>query len=382
MASPAWTLPASTIRYRQAADAWPVRPAHRWSLRLVYFVPLAALAWWALPGPEPVGPNAALAARGALVVWGDTDLGWVGEVWPPLAAGLAALLGQSGLGYVLVAAAVVAFSLQGLASTMVREGFGGWATSAVIATVMLAPPTTYLVATDLQSVLGLALLVTALAGIASFVERGSTEAGFRAGLALGVAVMVDPAAWPYALTLGLVAPFFARHAGRRGPSAQLATVAVLLFPPAAAMGFWWYLSWWFSPTQFGGLLEAGATWFPGGVGPAAQAATGAVLLGIAASPLFLVAAWARAVREPWSLIAPAIAVVGLWTSLWLGVRQPGGQTYLLLVVLYVTLLAVRRPTGRRQVVIVVTAAVQLVLVWWVSLTAGTPLTSWLRGLLG
>lgn len=382
MASPASPLPRTSPR-RYAADTWPTGRGARWALRGGLALPFAAVALLSRDAGWVPAANEALAARGDLVQWGDTGLAWIAQVFPPLSAALAALLGGSTLAMSLVAAAVLGFTLQRLAAVLVREGLGPWATAAVLATLVLTPPLYYLAANDLVSLLGVALLVLALDGIAAFVEQRSTEAGFRAGLALGVAVMLDPGAWLYALTLAAVAPFFARRAGRSGRRSHEATVAVLLFPALAAVAFWLYASWWFSADPLGGMQAATpAGWLPGGAGASATEALRQIALALVAAPLVLVAATVRAVRDPWSLIAPGIALVGLYLSLWLGLREATGQTWIVLTALYVLLLAPRDPTPRRRLVIVVAAAVQIAFGWLVVLTSGGTLGDWARAVLG
>ncbi|TKR22985.1 hypothetical protein FA014_13555 [Cellulomonas hominis] len=382
MASLASPLPRTSPR-RYAADTWPARPAARWGLRVALALPFVAVALLSRAAGWVPAANEALADRGALVRWGDSGLAWIAEVFPPLSAALSSVLGGSTLAMSLLAAVVLGFTLQRLAAVLVREGAGPWATAAVLGTLVLTPPLYYLAANDLVSLLGLALLVLALDGIAAFVEQRSTEAGFRAGIALGVAVMLDPGAWLYALTLAAVAPFFARRAGRSGRRANEATVAVLLFPAAAALGFWLYASWWFSADPLGGMEAATpAGWLPGGAGPAAVDALRQIALALLAAPLVLVASTVRAVRDPWSLIAPGIAVVGLYLSLWLGLREAAGQTWIVLTALYVLLLAPRAPGPRRRALIVVAALVQVAIGWLVVLTSGGTLGDWARAVLG
>lgn len=325
--------------------------------------------------------NAALAARGARIQWGDASLHWIGEVFPPLSVALASLLGSSSIAYAVVAALVVAGSAQRLTGVLVRGRFGRWASAAVALALLAAPPTLYLVTNDLQSILGVALVAVALHGIGSFVLNGSTEAGFRAGLAMGVAVVVDPAAWLYALVLAAAAPFFARRAGRQGPMSHVATVAVLVFPAAAAMGFWAYLTWWFVPDPGESLRAIFFSGFDNGAGVSPTESALMVLLGLAASPLALIAAYSRSIRDPWTLIAPAIGLTGLWASLWLGLREVGGQTYLMLLVLYITLLAERAPRRTERAVITVAAIAQLGIIWWLSLNQAAAVKDWLTELL-
>lgn len=382
MASPASPLPRTSPR-RYAADTWPTAPAARWGLRIALALPFVAVALLSRAAGWVPAADEALADRGALVQWGDSGLSWIAQVFPPLSAAVAALLGGSTLAMSLLAAVVLGFTLQRLTAVLVREGLGPGATAAVIGTLVLTPPLYYLAANDLVSLLGIALLVLALDGIAAFVEQRSTEAGFRAGLALGVAVMLDPGAWLYALTLAAVAPFFARRAGRSGWRANEATVAVLLFPAVAAVAFWLYASWWFSADPLGGLEAATpAGWLPGGAGASATEALRQIALALLAAPLVLVASTVRAVRDPWSLIAPGIAVVGLYLSLWLGLREAAGQTWIVLTALYVLLLAPRDPGPRRRAAIVVAAVAQLAIGWLVVLTSGGTLGVWARAVLG
>lgn len=382
MASPASLLPRTSPR-RYAADTWPARPAARWVLRAALALPFVAVVLLSRRSGWVPTANEALAARGDLVQWGDTGLAWIAQVFPPLSAALASLLGGSTLAMSLLASAVLGFTLQRLAAVLVREGLGAGATAAVLAVLVLTPPLHYVAANDLVSLLGLALLVLALDGIAAFVEQQSTEAGFRAGIALGVAVMVDPGAWLYALTLAAFAPFFAGRAGRSGRRANRATVAVLLFPALAAVGFWLYASWWFSADPLGGMQAATpGGWFPGGASASAVSAAQQIALALLAAPLVLVAATVRAVRDAWSLIAPGIALVGLYLSLWLGLREAAGQTWVVLTALYVLLLAPRDPSPRRRLVVVAAAVAQLAIGWLVVLTSGGTLGDWSRTLLG
>ncbi|MEV7971752.1 hypothetical protein [Cellulomonas sp. NPDC089187] len=380
MASP--PIPSTRSRDSQrrlAADTWPIRTSERWLLRLTLAFPFVLVALVSGSGYVP-GPNRALAARGDLIEWGDTGLGWMAQVFPPLSAALSAVVGGSDLALNLVAAVVLGFVLQRLAGVLARRGVGLWATAAVLGTLVFTPPLYFLAASDLQSLLGLALVVIALDGIASFVEEQNTEAGFRAGIALGVAVMVDPGAWFYAIVLGIAAPFFARRAGRKGRGSNRATVAVLLFPAIGAVAFWLYASWWFSRDPWGGL-EASAVqgWFPISAGTAA----GLIAQGIIAVPLFVVATGFRLVRDRWSLIAPLIAIIGLYLSLWAGLRQAGGQTYVLLTAMYVLLLVARRPNRVRRRVILLTALVQIALGWTlVLISPDSPITVWLSTVTG
>lgn len=360
-------------------DLWPVRPAARWLLRAALALPFVLVAVTSRSLTDPSGANVDLARRGALIDWGSTRLGWVAEVFPPLSAGIASVLHGSALGMHLVAAVVIGFSLQRLAGILVGHGVGGPATVAVMATLVLTPPLHYLAVHDLQAVLGLVLVVLALQGIDGFVVRRSTESGFRAGIALGVAVMVDSGAWLYALTLAAVAPFLATRGGEAAPGRNRATVGVLAFPAAAALVFWLYICWWFSGDRSGGLLAAPVDgWFPGGVGASGRHALLQLGEAVLAVPLFVTALGFRLVRNRWSLVAPAVAIVGLFLSLWLGLRQASGQGYVSLTALYVLLMVVRQPSRRRRQLITAVALLQIGIIWTILLVTTNPIGTWLR----
>ena len=91
----------------------------------------------------------------------------------------------------------------------------------------------------------------------------------------------------------------------------------------------------------------------------------------------------RLVRDRWSLIAPIIAIAGLYLSLWAGLRQAGGQTYVLLTALYVLLLVARRPSRTRRRIILASALMQIALGWGILLLiADSPIYDWLRVVTG
>ncbi|GIG34993.1 hypothetical protein [Cellulomonas pakistanensis] len=142
MASPASPQLRTSPR-RYAADTWPAGPAARWALRVGLALPFAVVALLSRDAGWVPTANEALAARGDLVQWGDTGLAWIAQVFPPLAAALASLLGGSTLAMSLVAAVVLGLTLQRLAAVLVREGLGPWATAAVLGTLVLTPPLYY-----------------------------------------------------------------------------------------------------------------------------------------------------------------------------------------------------------------------------------------------
>jgi hypothetical protein len=286
-------------------------------------------------------------------------------------------LGTHRNGYVIAAAVVIALTTARLTGVLVQRGFGVIPTIVVTMAFVASPPVLQMISVDLECTLGLALVALGLDGIASFVGSRSTEAGFRAGLAFGLAVMIEPDAWPYVLAIGLGAPLIARRAGHRGASSGMATIAVLIFPAVAAITFWWYLAWWFSRLTFGGIEHHVHMWFITGAGPAAATASGILLHALASAPLFVAAAAIKTVTDPWRLAAPAIAIAGMWLAQWFGVATPSGQAYGLLMFLYIINLAAMSPNRRRKQLIVAVAVLQIALVWWISVYSGM-FSLWLR----
>lgn len=369
---------------RKPVSIWPRSARNRWLIRAAVTVPvLAILLTIARLDPSPWTSNDALAARGELIDWGSGDLSWVAGVFPPLSAALSSLLQGNGTAFLVVASVVIGLTMQRCMGVLRRRKFSWPTTVLVLATVVLSPQLYFLATRDLQSILGLALLLLALDSLEVFVVRRATEQGFWAGIALGVAVMVDPSMWVYALIVAAVGPLIADRSGHLGQGAHTATALVLAFPAAAALSFWIFVSWWFTSDPLAVLRGFANPWFPGGVGASAKAAGVVFVLALLMSPLFVIAVLVRIrLGQHRVLIAPAIALLGLFLSLWLGVRSPGGHSYLVMVILYVVMLSPFRPTSKRQSLIRAAAMLQLLLAWLAPLLRGDQsiVGQWIREL--
>ncbi|GAA2238036.1 hypothetical protein GCM10010401_07820 [Rarobacter faecitabidus] len=378
-------VPQRGMRRRaNAVNVWPSSFLYRWLLRLGVAVPTFALLYWVTQIlPLANTANDRLAARGDLIVWGASDLYWVAKVFPPLSAALSSIIRGNGLAMLAIAALVIGLLSQRAMGVLRRRQFGWPATFAVLATIWLSPALYFLASRDLQSILGLALLLLALDSLETFVVNRSTEHGFWAGIALGVAVMVDPSMWVFVVIIAAIGPFIAERSGHLGPGSHGATAIVLSFPALAALGFWIFVSWWFTADALGVLRGFADPWFPGGVGGSARAAGSSLVFSLASSPLFLVAYTMRLrLGELRRLVAPTVAVVGMVLALWLGVRSAGGHSYLLMILLYIVVLSPMRPSRRRQGLIIGSALAQLVLAWFLPLVRGSssPIGSWVRDL--
>lgn len=378
------------------AGLWPETAWKRWGLRAAYAAPFLILAVVTDRSVHASTANLALVARGNQIRWGDSGLSWIAKVFPPIPAAISSLLGGSTLALSIAAAVLLGFALQRLTGVLIRRGFGTIASFSVMATLVLTPALPYLATNDFQSLLGLVLVLAALDSIALFVERRSTESGFLAGIALALAVMVEPGAWAFVPMLAAIAPFIARESrprdargvplpaqgGGGSMSSNLATMLILLFPAVSAIVFWLYISLWLSADPFGGLAQAPVNgWFPGGVAAAGKDAMVSLLLGFVSAPLFLYGVILRVRREPLSLLAPLVAMVGYAASLWLGLREAAGESYLIPVIFYILLLSGNRPSQRQRIVVMGISAVQIVLVWAIAWSISPAIMMWVRSLL-
>ncbi|GAA2518270.1 hypothetical protein [Rarobacter incanus] len=360
---------AARPRKLQPIDSWPPTSTERWLLRLAIAVPVFVGLWLIhIYDPDAATSNTALAARGALIDWGSSDLSWIAGVYPPLSAALSALVGGHQVAFIAIAAAVIGMTGQRALGVLHRRKFGNLATALVMGTYLLSPQLFFLASRDLQSILGLALLMLALDSLETFVVKRATEQGFLAGISLGVAVMVDPSMWIYALIIAAVGPFIADRSGHLGRGAHTATAVVLAFPAAAALLFWIFVSWWFTADPVSVVTGFANPWFPGGVVESGRAALISVALTLLASPLFVSAYVIRVIGgQVRRLIAPTIAMTGMAVSVWLGVRTASGHSYIVAILLYLVMMGPQSPSKRRRVVICTAAAIQLVLAWAIPL---------------
>lgn len=283
----------------------------------------------------------------------------------------------------LVIAGCVFAALAGLvvAERLTARGLPLWLRVALVAAIMATPAAWYVLTQDTAAVMGLSLLVVAIDGFERFAMEGETIGGFVTGLALGAAVLCDPAAVIYALALAAAAPLIAiaRYRGERGVTQ--ATVLVFAFPAAAALASWWFVEWRFTGSAFHTVrVDLDLFAFPGGfwstVADALHRLGGVVLR----SPLFVAVAIVMAIHRPLSMLGgyllPLLALVVGWT---VGLNYPD----VLAVVLLATLAAMTIPEriGTPDHVLIAVGVVAELAIAWTWLPSSSVVEPWLNRLL-
>jgi hypothetical protein len=222
---------------RERLDRFPRTTAWRWIVRAFFTV------LFGLP-PIVIGggglgsvntPNQQLLDHLATISWDRADQNWIGEIFPPLSSLLAAAVSPFGrVGLSVVGAVIVGFFLQKLLEIMVQRRFP-IAVGAVLLVALAANPLfAYTTTENLPALMGLTFFALGIADVARFNSWGSTQAGFRAGMMLTLAVLSDSSALLYVGAAALSVPFLrVRREGQRGLRA--ANLLVVIYPTVAAM---------------------------------------------------------------------------------------------------------------------------------------------------
>jgi hypothetical protein len=326
--------------------------------------------------------NARLEQSGALIDWGSRDLGaFLGEMYPPIPVAIASLLpgGAAALGFVgaLFAGIVLHTLWERLRVREVR----GWLIGVLLATFAASPPFGFIATQDLSGFLGLALFAVALTEFLRFAAEGDTEAGFKCGLNLGLAVACDPAAIIYAACLGVAAAPVALSRYRGEKHSARAAALVIAFPALAAIACWTFLVWVFTGsgrvwlTSIPGVFE-----FAGGAWDSLVDAMRRTWFALLASPLFILTQALLIRRRAEAVFVALLPLVGTTLGLWFGLRVANGATTVLLGI--VALASVpRRPSLVVSTVLAACAVAGFALVSLrIALPSG-PVREWLEAIL-
>ena len=215
---------------------FPSRPWARWLVRALFALPLVATALVIhLWGDAIAGtPNAVLLERVSAISWDRADPTWLGQIYPPGSTLLASLVPGGRLGLALVGALAAGVFLQKILEIMVQRKFHR-STAAILMVALAANPVFfYLVTEDIASFLGLMFFGLAVSDMVRFVTWRDTRSGFRAGLLLMAATLVDLMAIVYVLAALLTVPFV-RSARAEQPGSRWSNALVLIYPTAAAL---------------------------------------------------------------------------------------------------------------------------------------------------
>jgi hypothetical protein len=210
--------------------------------------------------------------------------------------------------------------------------------------------------------MGLAFFALGISDVARFNSWGSTQAGFRAGLMLMLAVLSDTSALLYVGAAAASVPFLRlRRQGQRG--ARAANLLVVVYPTVAALAAIVALNLIFLRTPL--TRQASAVFDGAGdrfahLGDVFSQPQGWLLLASVGS------AWlvALIVRRPAAIFISTLVFVAILVAFVLGMLASGsaGNTFILMTVMAAALI----PAGRSRVVnlsLLVIALLQIVIAW-------------------
>jgi hypothetical protein len=375
MASPTLTappLPTPTRDSRPRRYAWPSDWRLRTLIGLALSVPYIVLAVRAYGNGYSDSSNAALERQSDLIHWGSSNLHFVGSIYPPLPAAIAAIL-PNAMALGIVGGLAAGGILEAVASRLARHGYP--LPGVLVLTLALggSPSFALTATTDLAAFMALTFLVLSLDGFIRFVFLGQTHGGFQAGLAIGVAGLCTPAAAVCAVGFAVAAPLVARHR-YRGARAARATAAVLLFPTVAGVASWIFLCWRFTGSPLGWLRRVAPQVWEGSLsGHQLVTALKGVGTPLMLTPVFVVASvlllWRR---RPIPAIGICLPIVCVVVAVWIGLPFPATSTAVVLGVVGLMALPVR-PSKPLLITICVIALAGLAAKW------GYPVSSTLHG---
>lgn len=363
---------------RTRFDPFPRNPIWRWMLRIGTAAPyvLLALLLEAVPHPE-TAPNADLAAAVEAIDWTRGDAEWLAMLYPHTAILIASANPFGRVGLSVIGAIAAGFLVQKVAEIIAQRSIPR-STGIILVLALAANPLfAYFALENLPGFLALTFLGLALADLVRFVNWGSTEAGFRAGILLMLAALSDPSGILYALVAVLASPFL-RHGRPPAGGLRAANMLVLAFPTLGA----------FATIMFLNVLFFGSVW--PGLDLAAMA--GALPTGVAALLVHyttptgwliaapLVSSWlvAAIVRRPAAIPVSTIVFVLLNVAFLLGAFHPGaaGASFLLLSLLAITLIPGAR-TPLTNALVDLVAVLQILIAW--SAALGRPIVlEWMQ----
>lgn len=349
---------------RSRLDPFPRNPVWRWMLRLGTAAPLVLLALLLerVPHPESA-PNADLEAAVAAIDWTRGDAEWLAMLYPHVSIMLASANPFGRVGLSVIGAIAAGFLLQRVAEIIAQRAIPR-STGIILVIALAANPLFASFALEnLPGFLALTFLGLALADLVRFVNWGSTESGFRAGILLMLAAVSDPTGILYVLVAVLASPFL-RPGRPSAPGLRAANMLVLAFPSLGAFATIAFLNLLFFGSAWPGLdVAAIVAGVPSGV---------AELIALYATPTgWLIAAplassWlvAAIVRRPAAIPVSTIVFVLLNLAFLVGAFHPGaaGVTFLLLSLLAITLIpGARSPLS--NVLVDLVAVLQIGIAW-------------------
>ncbi|TXK17513.1 hypothetical protein [Homoserinibacter sp. GY 40078] len=352
----------------------------RWVMRIAFAAPTALAAVLAEIGGvrSRKTPNDELLDRVSSISWSEGGVDWIGELFPPLTAGIAVLIGWTGpLGLAMVGAAIGGLLLQQMSQIMVQRRFRIALRIPLLAAVGLNPLFPYNATENLGAFLGIAFFGVGIANAARFLLWGHTRGGFTAGILFMLAVLSDRAAILYVLSALIAAPFLS-ESRRFGARARWANVVVLAYPSAAAIGSVVALHTIFLGSPVPPQVER-AIIGAGGV-PASVGISGTTEGYLLIATVILAWAASLVLRRPSGILVSSLIFVAVEVGLVIGLIPPNsvGNTYLLLVLMMIALV----PTAKTRTTGVLLGVLGIVLnaVAWITAFANPISRDWLMAI--
>lgn len=359
----------SNRRHRRSRlDPVPRSPLWRWMLRLSAAAPfvLLALLLQAVPPPVP-SPNADLEVRVAAIDWTRGDAEWLAMLYPHVAIMLASANPFGRVGLSVFGAVAAGLLIQKVVEIVVQRAIPR-STGVILVIALAATPLFAFVALEnLPGFLALGFFGLSVADLVRFVNWGSTQSGFRAGILLMLSALSDPSGILYVLVAVLASPFL-RPGRSTAPGLRAANMLVLAFPALGAFATIVFLNLLFFRAPWPGLDVAEvAARVPAGIDE---------LVGLLVAPTGwliaapLVSSWlvAAIVRRPVAILVSTAVVLLLAVASILDIVHPGvaGIAYLVLTLLAIVLIpGARSPFSTLLVTLV--AVLQVAIGWALAL---------------
>lgn len=356
------TAPGRLARTR--IDPFPVIAWRRWLLRLAMAIPYAVIGVFATSTgrliPESTPNIDQLKAVSQINLMGG-DIGWIGELYPPLGTILVSVIPGGSTGLAVVAALAAGIFLQKMIEAMHQRRFHPAKTVAFALAIGANPLFAYTVTQNLQGFLGIALFGLGAADMVRFIAGRDTQAGFRAGLLFMATSLVQASGLLYVTVAALSAPLISL-ARRHERGARASNILVILFPTFSVFASLAFLELVFlhsdSPLLASRINYDPARWeiLPHLV----TTLDGFLLL----APM--VSGWALAilVRRPGAILISTMLFAALVAAYIVGLipGNAGGNVYLTMIIMGVAILPAAT-TNRASVLITSVAALQIVIAW-------------------
>lgn len=214
-------------------EKYPRSRVVRWSVRLALAAPYVLFVVWfnfANHHDWSGTANAALVDRVAQVGAGQPSV--MSHVFPPITSVLALLVPGGAFGLAIVGALTSGILLQLFAQSFVRKKFALWLRIVMLGLFVLNPVWVYLLATNLETTLGLTFFGLGMVALVRFVTYANTQAGFRAGLLFAASALSD-STMIFAAIIGAAAATLIVQSRR---DARMAHALVVAFPTVAVVG--------------------------------------------------------------------------------------------------------------------------------------------------